>query len=207
TYIRKAFVTMSPKRNDPDIHKTHEQYLQTPVGLATISTCDRGIHWIKMAPLSSETETNDTGKSVESKINNSGIIGKQTVEWLEEYFQIKPKSKEILTNPAKYPPICWSGLSKSDFGTQLLKTALEKVKYGKTVSYSELAALAGNPGASRAAGTALKNNPVWIIIPCHRIIKSDGTSELASEDHSWATNWISQPQPTEPTQCPGFRGR
>ncbi len=53
--------------------------------------------------------------------------------------------------------------------------ALSKVKYGKTVSYSELAKLAGNKNAIRAAASCCAANPVPIIIPCHRVIAKDGS--------------------------------
>ncbi|HNG57685.1 MAG TPA: methylated-DNA--[protein]-cysteine S-methyltransferase, partial [Solirubrobacterales bacterium] len=43
-------------------------------------------------------------------------------------------------------------------------------------SYGDVAALAGAPGAARAAGTALSRNPIALIVPCHRVIKADGTT-------------------------------
>jgi methylated-DNA-[protein]-cysteine S-methyltransferase len=58
------------------------------------------------------------------------------------------------------------------------KKALEilaHVPYGKTISYQQLAAKAGSPQAHRAAGSACANNPLPIVIPCHRVLKSDGT--------------------------------
>jgi O-6-methylguanine DNA methyltransferase len=63
------------------------------------------------------------------------------------------------------------GLSK--FPRKAL-TACKKVKYGQTFSYSDLAKLAGRPGAGRAVGNILAKNPIPLIIPCHRIIRSDG---------------------------------
>lgn len=65
------------------------------------------------------------------------------------------------------------GLSK--FSRKAL-TACKKVKYGQTFSYSELAKLAGRPGAGRAVGNILAKNPMPLIIPCHRIIRADGKS-------------------------------
>lgn len=49
-----------------------------------------------------------------------------------------------------------------------------EIGYGKTASYQEIAAEAGSPKAFRAVGQALKRNPVPIIIPCHRVIASNG---------------------------------
>jgi methylated-DNA-[protein]-cysteine S-methyltransferase len=54
-------------------------------------------------------------------------------------------------------------------------TELNKIPYGKTISYRELAIRIENENAARAVGTANGKNPVCIIIPCHRVISSDGT--------------------------------
>jgi len=53
--------------------------------------------------------------------------------------------------------------------------ALLRIPYGATASYGEIAAAIGRPGASRAVGGANHNNPIPIIVPCHRVIGSDGS--------------------------------
>ena len=63
---------------------------------------------------------------------------------------------------------------KKDFDREVLK-ALFRRKKTQPLSYAELAALAGHAGAARAVGSALSRNPLPIIIPCHRVILSDGT--------------------------------
>ena len=62
----------------------------------------------------------------------------------------------------------------TDFSAKVLKQAC-KIPRGKVGTYSGLAAKVGCPGAARAVGTALANNPFPIIIPCHRVIRSDGS--------------------------------
>ncbi len=52
---------------------------------------------------------------------------------------------------------------------------LPQVRYGRTVSYAELAAEVGNPRAVRAVGTACATNPLPLVIPCHRVVRTDGT--------------------------------
>lgn len=52
--------------------------------------------------------------------------------------------------------------------------ALRTIPPGETRSYAELAAAAGSPGAVRAAGTACGSNPVTVVVPCHRVLRSDG---------------------------------
>lgn len=59
------------------------------------------------------------------------------------------------------------------FSKQVLK-ACRKISYGQTVSYGQLAELAGSPGASRAVGNILGKNQVPLIVPCHRVVRSDG---------------------------------
>ena len=52
---------------------------------------------------------------------------------------------------------------------------LRKIPVGETRSYADIAAAIGEPGAVRAVGTANGSNPVAILVPCHRVIRSDGT--------------------------------
>jgi methylated-DNA-[protein]-cysteine S-methyltransferase len=58
---------------------------------------------------------------------------------------------------------------------QSVWSALQLIPYGETRSYGDLAAVLGNPGAARAIGRANATNPVCLIIPCHRVIGSDGS--------------------------------
>jgi len=51
---------------------------------------------------------------------------------------------------------------------------LSEVPYGETVSYKDLAVRTGNPGASRAVGGAMATNPIPIVVPCHRVLRSGG---------------------------------
>ena len=51
---------------------------------------------------------------------------------------------------------------------------LQKIPFGKTISYGKLAAKIGKPKAARALGGAVGKNPVSILIPCHRVIASNG---------------------------------
>jgi methylated-DNA-[protein]-cysteine S-methyltransferase len=52
--------------------------------------------------------------------------------------------------------------------------ALRRIPYGETISYGELARRLGKPGASRAVGAANGRNPLPIVVPCHRVIGSNG---------------------------------
>lgn len=63
---------------------------------------------------------------------------------------------------------------KESFRYAIYDALLKQVPSGTTVSYQELAALAGNAGAARAVGTAMRKNPLPLLIPCHRVIKASG---------------------------------
>ncbi|NLL95274.1 MAG: methylated-DNA--[protein]-cysteine S-methyltransferase [Thermoplasmatales archaeon] len=52
---------------------------------------------------------------------------------------------------------------------------VSRIPYGETESYSGLAAALGRPGAARAVGNACARNPVPVIVPCHRVVRSDGS--------------------------------
>ncbi len=58
---------------------------------------------------------------------------------------------------------------------QSVWAALQRISFGETRSYGELAAEVGNPAAARAIGRANATNPICLIIPCHRVIGGDGT--------------------------------
>jgi methylated-DNA-[protein]-cysteine S-methyltransferase len=62
---------------------------------------------------------------------------------------------------------------KSTTGKQWLEV-MAMIPYGALLTYGEFAALAGNPKASRAAGSACASNPIPIIYPCHRVVRADG---------------------------------
>jgi len=52
---------------------------------------------------------------------------------------------------------------------------LPGIAYGRTASYAAVAAAAGNPTAVRAVGTACATNPLPVVVPCHRVVRSDGS--------------------------------
>ena len=80
---------------------------------------------------------------------------------LDEYFSGKRKVFDIKINP-----------KGTDF-QKLVWKELQKIPYGKTKSYSEIAKAIGNTNAQRAVGSACNKNPIMIIIPCHRVISKN----------------------------------
>jgi methylated-DNA-[protein]-cysteine S-methyltransferase len=82
---------------------------------------------------------------------------------LDEYFAGRRRNFEI--------PLDWR-LTRG-FGRRVLE-ATARIPYGATATYKQMASAAGNERASRAAGNALGSNPIPIVVPCHRILHSDG---------------------------------
>ena len=62
----------------------------------------------------------------------------------------------------------------TEFGQSILE-ACRRIPYGQTASYSDLARQVGQPLASRAVGSAMANNPLPLIVPCHRVVRRDGS--------------------------------
>lgn len=86
---------------------------------------------------------------------------KAVVKQLDEYFSGKIKTFDLPLNS-----------KGSEFQKKVWKE-LQKIPYGETRSYKEIAAAIGNPKAARAVGNANNKNPIAIIIPCHRVIGSN----------------------------------
>ena len=80
--------------------------------------------------------------------------------------------------------------------TRRLLAAVRQIPYGKTCSYREIAAAAGSPRSWRAAGQALKANRHPLLIPCHRVIRSDGRPGGFSGPPGWKEMLLKLESPT-----------
>ena len=87
---------------------------------------------------------------------------KDTIDQLNLYFEGELKEFEIDLK-----------IETSPFSKRVYEE-LQKIPYGTTISYEELAKRVGNPKASRAVGNANGKNPLAIIVPCHRVIAKNG---------------------------------
>jgi len=124
--------------------------IRTPLGIAKILGDEDGIQEIKI--------TDSTQESSEIP-----EILQTAVSQLREYFSGKRQHFDLLLNPQ---------------GTTFQKKVweeLQSIPYGTTVSYLELSQKLGDVKAIRAVASANGKNPLWILIPCHRVIGSDGS--------------------------------
>jgi methylated-DNA-[protein]-cysteine S-methyltransferase len=82
---------------------------------------------------------------------------------LDEYFSGRRRSFDLPLD-----------LSLSSGFRRLVQHHLPEIAYGRTESYKQVAELVGNPKAVRAVGTACATNPLPVVVPCHRVLRSDG---------------------------------
>ncbi len=109
------------------------------------------------------------------------------VEQLMEYFSGQRKEFHLKLNPQ---------------GTEFQKKvwqALLNIPYGKTTSYMELSKTLGDPLAIRAVAAANGKNPLWIIIPCHRVIGSNGNL-TGYAGGLWRKKWLLEHEQQEKQQ-------
>jgi len=99
----------------------------------------------------------------EGKRDARHALLKQAKRELAEYFAGKRRRFEVALDP-----------EGTAFQRSVWK-AISTVGFGETITYAELARRAGHPGSARAAGAATGRNPIGIIVPCHRIMGSDGS--------------------------------
>ncbi len=126
-------------------------YIATPIGILEISGDSNGIGSIRFC---------------DDPIATSEMIPEvllDAVTQIKEYFSNKRKIFELPLNPD---------------GTSFQKTVWQKlleIPYGKTASYQQLANTLGDPKVIRAAASANGKNPISIVIPCHRVVGTDGS--------------------------------
>ena len=114
----------------------------------------------------------------EKHVSHQNILLDEAILQLEAYF----KGAKVFNLPLEFE--C------SKFEKEVYE-ALMGVPYGTTVSYKELAILSGHPNAYRAVGSAMAKNRFVIVIPCHRVIKEDGSLGHYSSSHGAKTKeWL-----------------
>jgi methylated-DNA-[protein]-cysteine S-methyltransferase len=89
----------------------------------------------------------------------------ETARELDEYFAGRRRRFEVALD--------WQ--LSSGFRRDVLSHLTVDVEYGHTTSYAGLASLSGSPRAVRAVGTACATNPIPVVVPCHRVVRSDGS--------------------------------
>jgi methylated-DNA-[protein]-cysteine S-methyltransferase len=102
---------------------------------------------------------------------------KEGIRQLDEYFKGSRKSfsLKLLPQGTSFQKLVWR--------------QLKRIPYGKAVSYGDVARAVGKPHAYRAVGNANNKNPIAIVIPCHRVIGSDGKL-VGYGSGLWRKEWL-----------------
>ena len=108
------------------------------------------------------------------------------VRELEEYF----RGERLAWSPDE---VALDGLGLGAF-ERTVYTTLLSVPPAVTVSYGVLAEMAGHPRAARAVGNAMAANPIPVIVPCHRVIRADGSLGNYGNDPAWKERLLSHEQ-------------
>ena len=125
---------------------------QSPIGAVWVAVSPLGLARVMIgAPL----ETSGQGRPPETLA--------RALSQLKEYLQGQRERFEL--------EIDWRGLAP--FSLRALQAAAQ-IPYGQVRSYAQVAELMGSPSASRAVGGAMAANPIPIVVPCHRVVGSDG---------------------------------
>jgi methylated-DNA-[protein]-cysteine S-methyltransferase len=129
-------------------------------------------------------EGNENGISKISVTSDDSILTEtipdlfhEVVAQLNEYFEGNRTDFQFIMNP-----------TGTDFQKKVWEELL-KIPFGKTASYQEITNKLGDPKAIRAVANANGKNPLWIVVPCHRVIGSDG-SLTGYAGGLWRKKWL-----------------
>jgi methylated-DNA-[protein]-cysteine S-methyltransferase len=134
---------------------TYHTFISSPLGDILLTTDDHGLTGINFQ------DGTGAKKPPKGSVNSTAPF-EEAKRQIGAYFRGELKSFDLSLSPAGTP-----------FQRSVWK-ALCEIPYGKTISYGELAKRIGKPTAYRAVGAANGRNPLPIVVPCHRVIGSDG---------------------------------
>jgi methylated-DNA-[protein]-cysteine S-methyltransferase len=135
----------------------------SPFGTLLLATTPKGLVRVGLPNQDVDELLVDLATRVSPRVLEAPAQLDETRRELELYFEGKLTGFDL--------PLDWR-LSK-DFRRKVLR-AIARIPYGQTRSYTEMATSAGNERAVRAAGTACGTNPIPVVVPCHRVLRSGG---------------------------------
>lgn len=138
--------------------------LDTPVGLLLLAATARGVMRVAFESEGHDRVLADLADRVSPRVLSSSSRVDAAAHQLDEYFEGSRRAFEL--------PLDFR--LAHGFRLSVLKH-LVHIGYGTTESYTEVAAATGHPKAMRAVGSACATNPLPVIVPCHRVLRSDGT--------------------------------
>lgn len=135
----------------------------TPLGELLVAATPIGVVRVAFAAEDEEQVLDELARRLSPRILRVPRLVDEARQQLDSYFAGKRRAFDL--------PLDWR--LTGGFRRRVLDAA-SSVPYGNTRSYREIARGAGSAAAVRAAGTALATNPLPIIVPCHRVLRSDG---------------------------------
>ena len=138
--------------------------IDSPVGSLLLAATDTGLVRVAYASEDHERVLESLASDISPRILRHPARLDAAARELDEYFEGRRKRFGV--------PLDW----RLSTGFRAIVLAhLRDIAYGSTASYAAVAKLAGKPKAARAVGTACATNPLPIVLPCHRVVRSDGT--------------------------------
>jgi methylated-DNA-[protein]-cysteine S-methyltransferase len=137
--------------------------VDSPFGPLLVATTPRGLVKLGLPNYDAEETLEDLAARISPRLLEAPARLDEVRRQLDDYFEGNLHEFDL--------PLDWQ-LSK-DFRRRALR-AIHRIPYGKTRSYTQIARSAGNERAVRAAGTACGANPIPIVVPCHRVLRSGG---------------------------------
>ncbi len=138
--------------------------VDSPVGELLVASTAAGLVRLAFACEHHDTVLTDLATTVSPRMLRSGHRTDEVARQLDEYFEGR---RQVFDVPLDLRLV--TGFRRT------VVMHLADIGYGSTATYSALARLAGNPAAVRAAASACSHNPVPVVVPCHRIVRSDGS--------------------------------
>jgi methylated-DNA-[protein]-cysteine S-methyltransferase len=136
----------------------------TPIGPLLLAATDAGLVRVGFAREDEDVILRDLASRVGPRVLRSPKRLDPARRELDEYFEGRRDHFDLRLD--------WR--LSTGFRRTVLEHLVAQVGYGRTVSYLELATIVGNPKASRAVGTAMATNPIPIVVPCHRVLRTGG---------------------------------
>ncbi len=137
----------------------------TALGTCAVAWTAQGLKWVQLP------EANETGLRARLR-NQLGAVPEATPPAAVARC-IRQVQRHLGGTPSDFLGIELDTAALTPFGRRVYQ-ALRKIGPGRTVSYGQLAALAGSPGGARAVGGAMARNPWPVVVPCHRVVSADG---------------------------------
>ncbi|MFL0238667.1 methylated-DNA--[protein]-cysteine S-methyltransferase [Mycobacterium sp. SMC-18] len=137
--------------------------VDSPVGPLLLAATEQGLIRVAYAIEDHDTVLQQLADKVSPRILRAPARLDAVARELDEYFTRTRRTFDV--------PLDWR--LAAGFRAAVLHH-LPEIGYGQTASYAAVAALAGSPRAVRAVGTACAKNPLPVVVPCHRVVRSDG---------------------------------